>query len=106
MLDQLSNGLSKNLEDTLTDCDRQKMADSLMLKLEQQALKSDSSDEESQEHKNLMFEDAASSAGSRSLSATCKIAAGSVFAETVTQFALYVLCTVRMINQSLYQQYT
>ena len=67
-MDQLSNGVSKNLEDTLTDCDQQRMADSLMLKLQQQAMKNDSSDEESQEHKNLMFEDAASSAGSESVS--------------------------------------
>ena len=63
--DQVPNGTSKNLEDTLTDCDQQKMADSLMVKL---AIIKDesSSDEESQEQKTLMFEDAASSAGSES----------------------------------------
>lgn len=60
--DQVLNGVSKNLEDTLTDRDRQKMTDSLMQKL-QQVKNESSSDEESQEHKNLMFEDAASSAG-------------------------------------------
>ncbi len=62
MSDQVLNGASKNLEDTLTDCDHQKMTDSLMQKL-QQVKNESSSDEESQEHKNLMFEDAASSAG-------------------------------------------
>lgn len=64
--DQVLNGALKNLEDTLTDCDHQKMADSLMVKL-QQVKNESSSDEESVEHKNLMFEDAASSAGSTSL---------------------------------------
>lgn len=55
--------MNRRLEDTLSACDRQKMADSLMVKL-QQVENEGSSDEESQEQKNLMFEDAASSAGS------------------------------------------
>lgn len=61
----------KNLEDTLADREEQKMADSLMVKLETITNES-SSDEESQEHKNLMFQDAASSAGSE-LHVVCMI---------------------------------
>ncbi len=64
--DEVLNGALKNLEDTLIDCDHQKMADSLMVNL-QQVKNESSSDEESVEHKNLMFEDAASSAGCKSV---------------------------------------
>lgn len=63
--DQILNGALKNLEETLIDSDKKKMAHYLMVKLELVENES-SSDEESAEHKNLMFEDAASSAGSKS----------------------------------------